>query len=274
MKLTWTISFLLTTALLTQAALAWAQAPRVSSVYPPVVRRGEGGAVTLTGENLKPVSRVLVSGEGMTATVAPEGGGASLTVRLAVTADVRCRVLEARLWVRTAPRTRPASPWEWRLRWLSQRERNRTISRRRRRHWKESARDRLRTDRDAGRRRRVPLPPTAGEIWVFELGSDSHGSSLDGLLSLRDASGRELATVVKTQAQDARLVHTFEAGGEYHDRGARCDVSGRARGDVSARRRPACRWSPERSARRCSRGQTTTVQLAGYNLGGMALMAV
>src|SRR5512132_1427748 len=97
MRLSETIFSLLTTVLLASDMPALAQAPRVSSVYPPIVRRGDGGAVTLTGENLKPGSRVLVSGEGVTATVAPEGGGASLTLRLAVAADAVAGIRELRL---------------------------------------------------------------------------------------------------------------------------------------------------------------------------------
>src|SRR5207248_1636102 len=49
----------------------------------------------------------------------------------------------------------------------------------------------------------------AGGTWVFELGSVSHGSSLDGFLTLRDATGRELANAMEELNQDPRLIHPF-----------------------------------------------------------------
>src|SRR5437763_10368018 len=79
MKPTRTVLLFITAALLTAAlpavaqVPALAQAPRIKTVFPPGVRRGSGAAITLVGVNLKPESRVLVSGEGVTAAVTGAG---------------------------------------------------------------------------------------------------------------------------------------------------------------------------------------------------------
>src|SRR2546425_2366802 len=72
------IPALLGALVLALAGPACAQGPRIKMLFPPGVRRGATGTITLSGENLKPGSRVLVSGEGVTATAAAEGGGTSL----------------------------------------------------------------------------------------------------------------------------------------------------------------------------------------------------
>lgn len=262
--------FLLSAALLVPAAPTFAQAPRISTLFPPGVRRGTAGTLTLTGENLKPGSRVLVSGEGVTATAAAEGGGPTLAVKLQVAPEAVPDVRELRLLgpdgvsnaahfaIGTLPElveTEPNSkPEEARL----LKELPVTVY------------GRIGT---LGQIDTFRFHAAAGETWVFDLGSASHGSRLDGSLTLRDASGNELASVIQSQNQDPQLIHEFAAAGD----------------DTISVRDVEYRGSPEATYRLSvgqlpivthvlplglPRGKTTTVQLAGVNLGGMATLAV
>ena len=263
-------AFLLTAALLVLAIPAIAQAPHISTVFPPGVRRGAAGTLTLEGENLQSGSQVLVSGEGVTATAAADGGGKTLAVKLQVAPDAVPGVRELRLLgpngasnaarfaigtlpelVATAPGGQPAQAQ------LLQ-ELPVTV------YGRISA---------LGQTDAYRFHAGAGETWVFDLGSASYGSSLDGFLSLRDAGGSELASVIQSQNEDPRLIYRFAAAGDA----------------IIAVRDVEYRGSPEATYRLSigqlptvtralplglPRGKTTTVQLAGVNLGGMATMAV
>src|SRR2546422_11457840 len=61
--------------------------PPRSTLFPYTTLFRSTGTITLSGENLKPGSRVLVSGEGVTASAAADGGGTSLAVKLQVAPD-------------------------------------------------------------------------------------------------------------------------------------------------------------------------------------------
>lgn len=268
---------------------ALAQAPRVSAVFPPGVRRGSATAVTFSGENLKRESQILVSGEGVTAVVTDATAGskekpASLVIQLQANADAAPGVRElrvlgpngasnaARIAIGTLPETVETEPNDQPEQAQLLKELPVTVNGRI---------DPL-GDMDTYRFRAA-----AGETWVFELGSISHGSGLDGYLTLRDGAsthasrgsrrsggpGRELATAMATLNQDPRLIHTFEATGDY----------------TLSIRDLSYRGGPESTYRlsigqlptvtrvlplALPRGRTTAVQLAGVNLGGMETMSV
>ena len=182
--------------------------------------------MTLSGENLKPGSRVLVSGEGVAATVAKSSDEKSLTLNVTAESDAASGVRELRLLGPNGASNAARSRWA----------RSRISARR--------------AEQQAGEAQALKeLPATvygridplgdtdvfrfharAGETWVFELGSDELRLQPGWLLALRDASGRELATVVKTQIAGPRLVHTFEAGGDYTISVRDVTLSGRAGG--------------------------------------------
>src|SRR5438876_4943779 len=264
------IPALLGALVLALAGPACAQGPRIKMLFPPGVRRGATGTITLTGENLKPGSRVLVSGEGVTASAAADGGGTSLAVKLQVAPDAipdarELRVLgpngasnAARVAIGTLPELVETEPNSKSAEGQLLKELPVTVY------------GRIETLGDIDTFR---FHAAGGETWVFDLGSVSHGSSLDGYLALRDASGHELSTVMQELNRDPQLIHTFDAASDY-------TISVR---DVEYR------GSPEATYRLSigqlpavthvlplglPRGQTTTVQLAGVNLGGMAAMDV
>jgi hypothetical protein len=257
-------------SLLGLVAAANAQAPRITAIWPPGGGRGGGRPITLTGENLKLGSRVLVSGQGVSGKPAAEGDGTSLVVRLDVAADAEPGVRELRILgpngASNAARLAIGT-----LREQEETEPNSTL-----------AAAPLLQDLPVTINGRIdPLGDedlyrfraAAGETWVFELGSVSFGSTLDGYLTLRDASGQELGRVMKTLNQDPRLIHTFAAAGEYT-----LDIR-----DIAYKGAPTStyRFSIGKlpTVTRVlplgvSRGQTTTVRLAGVNLGGMQTMDV
>src|SRR5947209_5457662 len=269
------------------------QAPRIKSVFPPGLRRGSGAAITLVGENLKPGSQVLVSGEGVTATVtaagpapkqetaptesAPPKEGAppketltSLIIQFQVAADAlpgprELRILgpngasnAARITVGTLPEIGETEPNNKPEEAQALKELPVTVD------------GRIDAVGDVDRFR---FHAVAGETWVFDLGSVSHHSALTGYMMLRDADDQELAAAMETLGQDPRLIHTFEKAGDY-------TLSVRDleyHGDPSATYRLSIGQLPAITRALplgLPRGQTTTVQLVGVNLGGMATMDV
>src|SRR5437870_2274531 len=97
MKPTCTTRPILLLSLLGFTTAAHAQAPRITAIWPPGGGRGAARPITLTGENLKPGSRVMVSGQGVSGKAAAEGDGTSLVVRLDVDADAEPGVRELRI---------------------------------------------------------------------------------------------------------------------------------------------------------------------------------
>src|ERR1051326_3904480 len=87
----------LSLALLSLTLPAFGQVPKVGAVFPPGVRRGATTSMTLSGENLKPGSRVLVSGEGVAATVSGGGDEKSVTLTVTAEADAASGVRELRI---------------------------------------------------------------------------------------------------------------------------------------------------------------------------------
>jgi hypothetical protein len=252
------------------AAPTLAQAPKITAVWPPVVQRGQASTVTLAGEQLRAGSRVLVSGEGVTASTAAEGGDKSLGVRLEVEADAATGVRELRLLgpngasnaARVAIGLLPA---------LGETEPNGKLG-------EAQALAGLPVTvygriAELGDEDSFRFQAGAGETWVFELGSVSHGSGLDGTMRLRDERGQELASVMESLDQDPRLVYTFEAAGQYTVTVR--DVT--YKGSEGSTYRLSVGQLP-RVTRvlplAVPRGRTTTVQLAGVNLGGVASMDV
>jgi hypothetical protein len=273
--------------LVTLAAPAFAQAPQVSHVFPPGVRRGAAATVILMGENLKPESRILVSGEGIAAAVVappsvgsseqaaagdkkPAEAGKALSVRLEVAPDAAPGVRELRVLgpngasnaARVAVGLRPDM--------VETEPNDKTEKAQALLELPATVYGRIESlgDEDTFRFRAA-----AGETWVFDLGSASHGSTLDGFLVLQDAKGRNVATLMEALEQDPRLIYSFKEGGDYtitvRDvtyRGSQQSTYRLSIGRLPAVTRVLPLGVP--------RGQTTTVQLAGVNLGGMVTMDV
>jgi hypothetical protein len=270
-----TTAFLYLASLLLTPVPALAQAPRITGVFPPGARRGASGSITLTGENLKPGSQVLVSGEGVTAHLGParadpKKGDSALALQLQVAADAlpgarELRVLgpdgasnAARITVGTLPEMVEMEP-------NNKPEEAQSLT-----ALPVTVYGRIDPVGDIDTFR---FHAGAGETWVFDLGSVSFGSRLDGYLTLRDASGREMATAVEELDRDPRLIHTFDSAGDYtiSVRDMEYRGSPEATYALSIGRLPAVTHVLPLAL---ARGRTTTVQLAGVNLGGMDTMQV
>jgi hypothetical protein len=272
-------------------APALKEAPRIKSVFPPGVRRGSATGITLVGENLEPGSRLLVSGEGVEATVTgvatttvtpPKEGESpakdapapkeetSMVIQLQVAADAapgprELRVLgpngasnAARVTIGTLPEIAEKEP-------NNKPEEAQPLT-----DLPVTVNGRIDALGDVDRFR---FHAGVGETWVFDLGAASHHSALTGFMTLRDAADQELASEMETLGQDPRLIHTFEKAGDYTI--AVRDLE--YRGDPSATYRLSIGQLPAVTRvlpLGLPRGQTTTLQLAGVNLGGMATMAV
>jgi hypothetical protein len=200
-------------AALLVAVPAWAQGPQVNSLYPPGAQRGTTATVTVRGLALNDVQRILVSGEGVTATpVDGQTGESERPISVAVAAGAEPGVREMRF---VSPRGTSNAGYFWVGTWREIEEAE---------------------ENDAPARAQVlsPLPVTvngrlghdtdidcfaffaaAGDTLVMDAAAPSFRSPMDPLLELLDPSGRRIARVMERSGRDPRLVHRFEQAGRY-----------------------------------------------------------
>jgi hypothetical protein len=206
-----------------RAQTAW---PRIAAVTPPGGRRGTTVELTITGANLDSATGLLFEGAGLTvdsltppkpvalgagSAAAPKKPEGRLIARVRIAPDAEPGIRGVRVLTPQAP-----SQIAWFV--VGQ--------------WPEVAEKEPNNRRDQAQE--VLLPVTvnggidpaedvdffrfharAGQMLVFEVLAARLGSPLDSILSLQDASGRELAVNDDFNGPDSLLAFTVPTNGEY-----------------------------------------------------------
>lgn len=249
---------------------AAAQVPGVSFVFPAGGQTGSTPTVTVGGSNLQGATGVLVSGEGVQAQIkdAANAGALALTLNIAPNAVPGVREVRVvtprgtsnagRLWVGAYPELNEVEP-------------NNVVGTPQK---LEKLPVTVNGQVNGGEDLDIfTFQATAGDTYVFDLVAYQMASALDGYLSLTDARGKTLQTVVEGFDRDPRLIHTFKQSGTYaiHVRDTMFRGGGNFVYKLTAGKIPAVTGYLPVGGKR---GQKVDVTLEGVNLGGMKTMAV
>jgi hypothetical protein len=256
--------------LLGAAGRARAQAPQETAVFPAGAQVGAKATVTINGANLQGATAVLISGQGVVAKIANNTNAGALPLELTVAPDAKpgpreLRVVTPRgtsnarqIYVDSYPRVSETEPNNIRSQAMVLSKFPVTID-----GQANGAEDVDWFAFDVG----------AGETWVFDLNGARHRSSIDGYLSLQDAEGRDLKTVMEVSDHDPCLAYTFPKAGRYYLQVR--DKLYRGGADytyaVNAGRLPLVTATMPLGGRR---GESVEVSLEGVNLGDMKTMRV
>jgi hypothetical protein len=200
-------------AALLGAVPARAQGPQFNSFYPPGAQRGTTVTVTARGTALRRVDRVLVSGEGVTATLTEgQTGDSERTLSVVIAADAEPGVRELRF---VSPRGTSNAGYFWVGTWREIEEiedndapaRAQVLSR-----LPVTVNGRLGHDTDIDC---FAFFAAAGDTLVMDAAAPSFRSPVDPLLELLDPSGRRIARMMERSGRDPRLVHRFAQPGRY-----------------------------------------------------------
>lgn len=257
-------------AALLPGSAAVAQAPSIGFVFPTGGPAGSSQPVTVNGGNLQGAKDVLLSGQGVRATIADASNAAALSLTLEIAADAVPGPREMRV-VTPGGTTNAGRVWVGIYPNLLEKEGNNGIV-------------------DAQKVESLPVTVqgqvngaedvdnfafTAGanETFVFDLAAFRMASALDGYLALYDARGKILASTLEGFDRDPRLVYTFRQSGAYviQVRDTLYRGGGNFTYALSMGKLPLVTGYLPMGGRR---GSTVTVNLEGVNLGGMTTLPV
>ncbi len=250
---------------ITSLAVAWAvepphpDSPFIESIYPRGGRRGTQFEIEIAGKHLAGASAIRVSGQGVAALVR-ESTDKLVTAEVSIAADAAVGRRDLRI---ISPRGSFVQVFEvGSLPEQSETEPNDD--------WREAPPVEFPTvingkvtpkDYDHFRVR-----ARRGQVLTFDLNSSRNGTRFDGVLSLLDLEGNELAAQDDYYFdKDARLVHRFAEAGEYVLRLMGFREAGSASADyrLTVGDIPSATHVFPAGARR---GHTTEIELSGVNL--------
>ncbi len=250
---------------ITSLAVAWAvepphpDSPFIESIYPRGGRRGTQFEIEIAGKHLAGASAIRVSGQGVSARVR-ESTDKLVTAEVSIAADAAVGRRDLRI---ISPRGSFVQVFEvGSLPEQSETEPNDD--------WREAPAVQFPTvingkvtskDYDHFR-----VKARRGQVLTFDLNSSRNGTRFDGVLSLLDLEGNELAAQDDYYFdKDARLVHRFAEAGEYVLR----LMGFREAGSASADYRLTVGDMPTAShafPAGGQRGDTVEIELSGVNL--------
>lgn len=198
--------------LLGAAGGALAQAPQQTAVFPPGGQLGTTVAATIHGANLQGATAVLVSGEGVAAKITNAGNAAALQVEFAVAPNAEAGSREVRVVTPRGMSNAEQIFLDAYPRLLEKEPNNASGQAQLLDRFPVAVCGQANGAEDVDW---FTFDAGAGETWVFDLYGARHGSGIDGYMTLRDAQGRDLKTVMETSDLDPRLVFTFQTAGKY-----------------------------------------------------------
>ena len=257
-------------AVLALAVPAAAQAPSIGFVHPSGGQVGSSATVNINGGNLQGATAVLVSGQGVAATIKDASNAASLPIELSIDPKAPAGMREVRI---ATPRgvSNAGRIWIGSYPSAVETEPNNGVS---------------------AAQKVLSLPTTlngqingaedadffsfqagAGDTYVFDLVAFRMASGLDGYLALYDARGKILQSTLEAFDRDPRIIYAFKNSGTYviEVRDSMYRGGGNFTYQLTLGKVPAVTGYLPLGGKR---GETVTVNLQGVNLGDMKSMPV
>jgi len=252
------------------ATPAAAQVPAATFAHPAGGQVGTKATVNIGGANLQGATQVLISGQGVTATVGVNTNAASLPIELDIAPDAQPGMREIRV---VTPRGTSNAERVWIGPYAEGMEvepNNALTAAQKLDKLPISVNGQINGGEDVDF---YTFQANAGDTYVFDLVAFRVASGLDGYLAVYDARGKILKSQLEAFDRDPRIIYTFKTAGTYSV-GVR-DTMFRGGADfvykLTLGKIPVVTGYMPSGGKR---GQMVNVTLEGANLGDMKSMAV
>jgi len=248
--------------------------PEIRTIFPVGGVQGSAVEVLVDGQNVSDPSAVAISGEGVKASVAGEEspsptrivGNGTARIRLEIAPDAPLGVRELRLLTPAGVTNHALFEVSREMGSLRESEPNDAFAAAQKVSIPATIDGRIYPSEDLDQ---YCFTVQSGDELLFHVTAHSLGSSLDGFLTLRDSSGRELASNDDDVTRDPVLAYRFAKAGEYAIEVRDVDYGGSLESSyrLTISREPYLRTVYPLGARR---GAVTDLQLFGLNLAQLA----